>query len=254
MSRFLIRLLAVVIATGGGMRPCEAQDSGRPSANTLEVVKVVEDVEIKLPGGDWVVPEVGQVIGEGGQISTGPDGEVHLLFPDQSVMIIKQMTEVLVNTLLKQGNAFKAQVLLKIGEVSAQVNPKKVVNSDFSVATPVATASVRGTRINRIQFSPARGMVCDLAEGRLLVDGAGGREMISETEDSQVTADEELIGSDELIQNEHAAAIYPGGLTENEVEQIENLNGPSIFVPASGDDPTEAGTEGATLILRFPDE
>lgn len=231
-----------------------AQEPARASSNTLEVVKVVEDVEVKLPGGDWTTPEVGQQLGEGGQISTGPDSELHLLFPDQSVMIVKPMTEVLVNTLLKQGNAYKAQVLLKIGEVSAQVNPRKVVSSDFSVATPVATASVRGTRINRIRFLPGLGMQADLAEGRLLVQGAGGREVLDETEDLAVTPEEELIGADELVQEDHSARIYPGGLTGSEVEQIENLNRPGIFVPEGGDDPAGGGNETATLILRFTDE
>lgn len=82
---------------------------------------------------------------EAAQLSTGPGGEVHLRFPDSSAMVLKETTEILVGTLLRLGNAFKAQITLKIGEVPSQVNPEKVVTSDFSISMPVATASVRGT-------------------------------------------------------------------------------------------------------------
>jgi len=116
-----------------------------PDEQFLRVIRVVEDAEVRVPGGDWIEPQVGMQLRPGTQISTGPDAELHLLFPDSTVMVVKGLTEVLVNTLLRQGNAVKAQVLLKLGEISAQVNPEKVVTSDFSVSTPVATTSVRGT-------------------------------------------------------------------------------------------------------------
>lgn len=111
----------------------------------LRVVRVIEDAEVRIPGGDWQAPQAGMALSPGTQISTGPDSELQLLFPDGSIMTVKPMTEVLVSTLLNQGNAFTAQLHLKHGEVAAEVNPGKVVTSDWSVATPVATTSVRGT-------------------------------------------------------------------------------------------------------------
>lgn len=90
---------------------------------SLKVVKVVEDCEVRLPGEDWIEAEKDMVLPEGTQISTGPDSELHLRYGDGSVLIVGQMTEALVSILLKQGNAFTAQLLLRAGEIAAQVNP-----------------------------------------------------------------------------------------------------------------------------------
>lgn len=244
-----MRVLAAVawILSLGVVPAALAQDPA--PAQFLEVVRVVEDVEVQLPGQEWAGATAGQQLPQGTQVSTGPDSEIHLLFPDRSVMIVKAMTEVMVSTLLRQGNAFKAQVLLKIGEVSAQVNPTKVVSSDFSVATAVATASVRGTEINRIRFDPATGMTADLQEGKLLVETARGREMITGTSDAR--ADGDLVTAREMIAGTRLARVTASGLTEAEQRQVRTVNRPAIDVPVLLD--SVRGSVEEARIPRPPD-
>jgi hypothetical protein len=149
-------------------------DFQAPPAQALEVTRVVEDCEVRFPGGDWIEATVGMKLTPGSQISTGPDSKLFLLFPDSSVLEVSQMTEVLVNTLLRQGNAYTAQILMKSGEVAAQVNPGKVVTSDFSVATPVATASVRGTAftMRHVEQPQAKSFIV-VKEGSVELDPEG---------------------------------------------------------------------------------
>jgi hypothetical protein len=142
-----------------------------PGSADLEVIKVVEDAEAKAAGGEWQPVVAGMRLGAGTQISTGPFSSVHLLFPDRSVMILKEMTEVRINVLIRQGNGLKAQIVLKIGEVSSQVDPKKVVSSDFSVSTPIATASIRGTIFTvRAVAQPIAKAIVLVTEGKVEVD------------------------------------------------------------------------------------
>lgn len=118
-----------------------------PDEQALEVLLVNEGVEMRMPGGDWVPVTHGMRLLQGAEISTGPGASVHLLFPDSSVLVVKEMSDLYVGTLLRQGSAVKARVVLRIGEVAAEVNPAKIVTSDFEVVSPVATASIRGTTL-----------------------------------------------------------------------------------------------------------
>lgn len=140
----------------------------------LEVTSISGDAEVKVSGGDWAPASTGMHLFQGDQISTGPFSSATLLFPDDSVVTLKEMTEILCSTLLRQGNGLRAQIALRVGEVSATVNPEKVVTSDFSVSSPVATAGVRGTTftVRYLDLPQPKGMVL-VEEGVVEVDPVG---------------------------------------------------------------------------------
>lgn len=78
-------------------------------------------------------------------VHTGPDSDVELKFEDGAHVTIKEMTEIRIRGLVKKEDRIQTQLLLKMGELKAQVKPQTVIRSDFSVQSITAAASVRGT-------------------------------------------------------------------------------------------------------------
>jgi hypothetical protein len=97
---------------------------------------------------------LGTLLRRGDQLQTGVDSHVVLTFPDGSTMNVSEMTELLVADLLAQGSRQNVTVSLKLGEVSAQVNPKKAYQTDFKLTTPSGTTSSRGTKFS-VYYNPA---------------------------------------------------------------------------------------------------
>ena len=119
------------------------------------VSDVVGDVEVRRAGSGWIPAERDMILGQGDEIATGPESELYLLMDDGGALRVYELSRLEVEFLLKQEHTFQAQVVLKCGEVAAKCNPKKLVTSDFTVKTPVATASVRGTILHaRYAASP----------------------------------------------------------------------------------------------------
>jgi hypothetical protein len=84
----------------------------------------------------------------------GVDAHVVLAFPDGAVMNVSEMTELLVADLLSKASRQAVTVSLKLGEVAAQVNPKKAFQTDFKLTTPSGTTSSRGTKFS-VYYNPA---------------------------------------------------------------------------------------------------
>lgn len=105
----------------------------------------------------------------GDRLETGLDSEVKLKFTDGTVMTVSEMTQLIVADLLSKGSRQATVVELKLGEVSAQINPKHAFQSDFKVKFPCTelapatlsspaivecAASVRGSKM-RVFYDPA---------------------------------------------------------------------------------------------------
>jgi ferric-dicitrate binding protein FerR (iron transport regulator) len=84
----------------------------------------------------------------GDQLDTGIDSRVTLRFVDGSMMPIGEMTQLYMDDLAVQGSRQNVAIAIKLGEVSAQVNPKKAYQTDFKVSTPSGTTSSRGTKFS----------------------------------------------------------------------------------------------------------
>jgi FecR protein len=116
------------------------------TAFTGTVEEINGDVSYRTEDEDWCDAVVGLKLNLEDQIHTGPDSEARVRFSDGSFVLIKQLSEIALGTLAGDATHTKVQVLLRMGEVAAQVNPQKTLLADFSIRVPQATASVRGTK------------------------------------------------------------------------------------------------------------
>ena len=150
-----------------------ADETEEENTKTLKVLAISEGVEIRREGGGWEDATASMRLEDGDEISTGPDSTITLQFPDGTIMQVSELTEVRVGFLLSEGNAVRAALQLKIGKVAAKVNPKKTSFTDFTIKSPIATASVRGTTFGAIYHSNT-GMRVMVAEGSVEVTANDG--------------------------------------------------------------------------------
>jgi FecR protein len=115
------------------------------SGNTAGVASIQGEVTVIHADGSVEPVTSTTVMGRGDQLATGVDSKVTVRFQDGSRMTVGEMTQLYVADLLVQGSRQNVQVAIKLGEVSAQVNPKKQYQTDFKVSTPSGTTSSRGT-------------------------------------------------------------------------------------------------------------
>ena len=60
----------------------------------------------------------------------------------------------------------RTEILLKMGEIAAQVNTSEATKSDFRIKNPTGTTSVRGTKFS-VSYDPgSRTSLVSVTEGR----------------------------------------------------------------------------------------
>ncbi len=140
------------------IRPSEAtikSFSGNVSVTVLEKNQAVS-VDMKLVAGD--------------RIQTGAGAFARLLFEDGSVLILRENSELIVETLESYGNkdVFNTNLELKRGRLDNKVNPDKKPGSRFEINTPSATAAVRGTSY-RLNVIDQESITTEVLEGEVNV-------------------------------------------------------------------------------------
>ena len=105
------------------------------------------DVEYSADNGKTFKPLVpGTIIQEGWVIMTGFDSSARLDFGYGSLTIF-QTTSFRVDQFSSAKNLKKTQLNLQIGRIAARVHHTDAIRGDFSVTTPTANASVRGSEM-----------------------------------------------------------------------------------------------------------
>ena len=104
----------------------------------------------------WQDLAVGDLLDKQTIIRTGLRSRVVLKFQDRAEVIIEDATKVGISEFLQSGKQVQAKLGLKYGSIHVDV-PKESGPTDFSVSTPVATLSIRGTA-GGINFSSDTGM------------------------------------------------------------------------------------------------
>jgi hypothetical protein len=115
------------------------------TGGTARVAQLSGEVTVRHADGSVEPVTAATVLGRGDQLETGVDSQVVLSFKDGSRMQVREMTQLLVADLLNKGSRQNVTVQLKLGEVSAQVNPKKEFQTDFKLTTPTGHTASRGT-------------------------------------------------------------------------------------------------------------
>jgi hypothetical protein len=131
--------------------------------------EVVGKVEIKAPGGDWVAAEPGQRIENATVISTGFKGTARIGLGN-SILTVAPLTRLTLQEIreAQQGGGERVALELQTGRVRADVKPPAGGRTDFTVRSPSATASVRGTVF---EFD---GKELSVDEGRVRLAGGDG--------------------------------------------------------------------------------
>jgi hypothetical protein len=148
-------------------------------------------VELKAPGSaEWVIAAAGDRIATRTLISTGFRSTA-VLVVGESVITVRPLTRLSLEEIIRNQDNEQVNLYLHTGRVRAEVSPPSGGKTDFTVRSPTATASVRGTSFEfdterlvvdegRVQYS--------LANGRQAYVAAGGMSYVDETANTVVSS------------------------------------------------------------------
>ncbi|MDR2618899.1 MAG: FecR family protein [Treponema sp.] len=157
---------------------------------TASFREVSGTVEIKSPGSSlWAKAAAGDKIANNTVISTGFKSTAVIL-AGNSVIVVQPVTRLSLEEIIQNQNDERVGLYLQTGKIRAQVNPPAGGRSDFTVRSPTATASVRGTSFEfdtenlrvdegRVQYASANGRGVSVA--------AGGVSYVNETNNTVIT-------------------------------------------------------------------
>jgi len=114
-------------------------------ADTAVFREVKGKVEYQIQGDEWLPAKVGVEFPVGTAVSTGfkSTAAIELL---GSVVFVKPLTRIVIDALARNTLGTKTSLTLLAGKVKAEVKPSSATSeTTFSVKSPTATASVRGT-------------------------------------------------------------------------------------------------------------
>jgi hypothetical protein len=107
--------------------------------------EITGTVELKIPGSaDWIPGKAGGRIFPNTVISTGFKSAA-LLVIGESTIAIRPLTRLSLEELLERNETEQVRLNLHTGRIRTRVRPPVGGRIDFSVRSPVASASVRGT-------------------------------------------------------------------------------------------------------------
>jgi len=105
-------------------------------------------VELKTnASADWAAAQVGDRIGKNTIVSTGFKS-IALLAVGNSTITVRPLTRLSLAELINKNETETINVNLNTGRVRVDVNPPAGSRANFTIQTPSATASVRGTAFN----------------------------------------------------------------------------------------------------------
>jgi hypothetical protein len=114
-------------------------------AQTAVIREISGTVEVKQPGApEWKAAKAGQVLETAALISTGFKSTA-LLSIGNSAVAVRPLTRLSLEELLAARNGEQVTLNLRAGRIRANVKPPVGGKVNFTVRSPIATASVRGT-------------------------------------------------------------------------------------------------------------
>jgi hypothetical protein len=160
---------------GGGCSKTRAV-AGAAAINDVRVSKCSDACQVHragTPPAAWIPMEKDMVLKQGDDISCDPDGGAEIQFADNSTVKINPVTMLQIAGFFTEGGVVRTEILLKMGEVAAQVNKSEATKSDFRIVGPTDVSSVRGTRF-RMFVDPGSGAtLVSTQEGVVSVDPVG---------------------------------------------------------------------------------
>ncbi len=106
--------------------------------------EVTGKVEYQLPGKEWRPAKAGIKLPVDAVVSTGFKSFASITL-GSSLVTVKPLTRLSFREIVKREGGESAKLYLTAGRIKAEVNPQSGQKVDFTVQSPTATASVRGT-------------------------------------------------------------------------------------------------------------
>jgi hypothetical protein len=139
--------------------------SAQESRSRAVVREINGKVEIKAPGSsDWTPARQGQSIARAAVVSTGFKSTAVIALGN-SLLSVQPLTRLTVEEIQESAGNERVNINLQTGRVRADVKPPAGGRTEFTVKSPSATASVRGTSF---EFD---GLHLRVDEGRVHVTG-----------------------------------------------------------------------------------
>jgi hypothetical protein len=106
------------------------------------------NVEVKPdPNGEWVPARAGMALNSGSFISTGFKSSAIVVIGSANILI-RPLTCLSLGTIIEQRNSDQIDLKLQTGRIRVEVKPPQDRPVNFTVSSPIATASVRGTEFD----------------------------------------------------------------------------------------------------------
>jgi hypothetical protein len=136
------------------------------NAQTAAVVREISGtVEVKAPGAaEWTKAATGQELDAAYLVSTGFKSTA-LIMIGNSAVTVRSLTRLSLEEIVANQNSEQVTLNLRAGRIRANVKPPSGGQVNFSVKSPTATASVRGTEF---EFD---GIQLRVDEGRVHLGG-----------------------------------------------------------------------------------
>jgi len=181
MKRFILStlLLAMVLLTGAPFAFAQSP--------TAVIRELTGTVELKRPGSAaWAAANPGDRIDKSTIISTGFKSSATLVV-GSSTLLVRPVTRLSLEDLLTQNETETINISLSTGRVRVEVPPAGARKSNFTVQSPSAIASVRGTSF---EFDTTSIRVLEGTVSYASVDGPAARPVkVGAGEESWVDTD-----------------------------------------------------------------
>jgi hypothetical protein len=112
-------------------------------ATVALVSKVIADVTRKEEGKEWLQAKRGETLVSGDRVKTGEKSLAVIKFKDNSMVRVRERTEVLVKG-VQEGTSFSKSADVERGVIGFSIK-KQRKGEEFRFSSPTAVASIRGT-------------------------------------------------------------------------------------------------------------
>ncbi|MBJ7330931.1 MAG: FecR domain-containing protein [Solirubrobacteraceae bacterium] len=137
---------------------------------TATVESIRGEVIYRLDAGPWMAIAPGAKVPANAELFTGVESGVTVRFNDGSSFEIDELTQLIVDTILRKENRKAVAINLVVGKIKAKVQKEKVLDTNWEIQTPTATTSVRGTVFSVFYDPGAAATVVSTSEGLVEVD------------------------------------------------------------------------------------
>jgi hypothetical protein len=204
--------------------------AGAACAQEAFIRELTGTVEVKVPGAAaWNPARQGQELQRNTLVSTGFKSSAVIALGN-STLTVQPLTRLSLEELIRTGTTEKVDLNLRVGRIRAEVKPPVGGATEFTVRSPSATASVRGTIF---EFD---GIRLSVDEGRVHVSGSGGGgayvgaggQALTNVETGRIT------GAAETARDTLAPSL-PAGITGVPDSVSDSVPETGADVPSSGD-------------------